>query len=348
MRGTTKIFLAAILGIFLAILPVSATITQISQGNTVFLGEDGLDVTNALGPDSQIGWWASGADIQHSAPSGNVPITSKTQFSVTPTLFGSQLGTWYRIDAAGKVNGTAFIVADPSLLLRVEDTSVNVDVSQNKWVYRGDEIGFRIETNLNAIAQRPGAPPAFITIKVQAPDGGMYSALVNSAGTANMIENIPVSTSPYSTGPWWDTGNSIYAPGTYTIWAECNVNHMKDNYGVTGKTLTTQTAMLNTERNPLISVSVPTTGSTTQGTQTPVTVTTTKSSTVTTTIPKTSPTTVVLTATPIISAATMTQTSNATLAAPVETTTKKAPGFEMVLSLIALSGIALVSLTRKK
>jgi len=346
MSGTTKIFLAAILGIFLAILPVSATITQISQGNTVFLGEDGLDVTNALGPDSQIGWWASGADIQHSAPSGNIPIPSKTQFSVTPTLFGSQLGTWYRIDAAGKVNGTAFIVADPSLLLRVEDTSVNVDVSQNKWVYRGDEIGFRIETNLNAIAQRPGAPAALITIKVQAPDGGMYSALVNSAG-AHMIENIPVSTSPFTTGSWWDTGNSIYAPGTYTIWAECNVNHMKDNYGVTGKTLTTQTAMLNTERNPLISVSVPTTGSTTQGTQTPVTVTTTKSPTVTTTIPKTTPTTVVLTATPTVSAATMTQSST-TIAAPVETTTKKSPGFEMVLSLIALSGIALVSLTRRK
>ncbi|MFA5414895.1 MAG: DUF3821 domain-containing protein [Methanoregula sp.] len=347
MSGTTKIFLAAILGIFLAILPVSATITQISQGNTVFLGEDGLDVTNAMGPDSQIGWWASGADILHSAPSGNVPITSKTQFSVTPTLFGSQLGTWYRIDAAGKVNGTAFIVADPSLLLRVEDTSVNVDVSQNKWVYRGDEIGFRIETNLNAIAQRPGAPAALITIKVQPPAGGTYSALVNNAGV-HMIENIPVSTSPFTTGPWWDTGNSIYAPGTYTIWAECNVNHMKDNYGVTGKTLTTQTAMLNTERNPLISVSVPTTGSTTQGTQTQVMITTTKSPTVTTTIPKTSPTTVVLTVTPTVSAATMSQTSNATLAAPVKTTTKKSPGFEMVSSLIALSGIALVILTRKK
>ncbi|MCX6688884.1 MAG: DUF3821 domain-containing protein, partial [Methanoregula sp.] len=241
MRGTTKIFLAAILGIFLVVFPACATIIQISQGNTVFLGEDGLDVTNALGSDSQIGWWASGADIQHSAPSGNIPIPSKTQFSVTPTLFGSQLGTWYRIDSStGYANGTAFIVADPSLLLRVEDTSVGVDVSQNKWVYRGDEIGFRIETNLNAITQRPGSPPALMTINVQAPDGGVYSALVDN-GVTHSIENVPVSMSPYSTGSWWDTANSAYSPGTYTIWAECNVNRMKDNYDVIGKTESTKT-----------------------------------------------------------------------------------------------------------
>lgn len=342
MRGTTKIFLAAILGIFLVVFPACATIIQISQGNTVFLGEDGLDVTNALGSDSQIGWWASGADIQHSAPSGNIPIPSKTQFSVTPTLFGSQLGTWYRIDSStGYANGTAFIVADPSLLLRVEDTSVGVDVSQNKWVYRGDEIGFRIETNLNAITQRPGSPPALMTINVQAPDGGVYSALVDN-GVTHSIENVPVSMSPYSTGSWWDTANSAYSPGTYTIWAECNVNRMKDNYDVIGKTESTKTSMQNTERNPLISVSVPTTSPTNQVTQ----ITTTIPTTITTTIPTTSPTTAITTA-PIATAPTIPQTLTTTLPAPVGTTTKKSPGFGIVLTVIAVAGIVLVTLNKR-
>lgn len=344
MRVTTKIFLIAILGISLVVFPASATLTQILQGNTVFLGEEGLDITLAASTNPQIGWWASGAAIATSSPDATYPLSdaTKASFAVTPSTFGSHLGTWYRLDASTKADGVAFIVADPNLILRVEDTSVGVDVSQNKWVYRGDEIGFRIETNLNAMTQRSGSPPALITIKVQAPDGGVYSALVNSAGT-HQLENIQVSTSPYSTGSWWDTANSAYSPGTYTIWAECNVNRMKDNYDVIGKTESTKTSMKNTEFNPLMSVSVPTTSPTTQVTQ----IITTIPTTITTTIPTTSPTTAIRTTNPIATVTTIPQTTTTTLPAPVGTTTKKSPGFGIVVTAIAVMGIALVTLKKQ-
>ena len=100
-----------------------------------------------------------------------------------------------------------------------------------------------------------------------------------------------VTTSPfyYLTTPIWDTGNSLYPVGSYTIWAECDANSMKDNYDVTGKTISEQTSLLDQDQNPLISVNVPTTSPTTQiattsPTQTPIIVTT-----AITPIPTTSP-----------------------------------------------------------
>ena len=43
--------------------PASAVINTIQQGNTVFIGEEGLDISAAMGPDTTIGWWASAAEI---------------------------------------------------------------------------------------------------------------------------------------------------------------------------------------------------------------------------------------------------------------------------------------------
>ena len=341
MKKTTAISLTAILAISLLAIPAMAAITDISQGNTVFLGEQGLDVSSAVGVDNQIGWWASGASTATSSPSSTFPFSgSKTSFAVTPTTFGSYLGTWYRIDPSGKQNGTAFTVANPNLYLRVEDKSVNVDVTQNKWVYRGDLIGFRIETNLNIINSQRNSP-AIVTIKVQPPGGGEYSALVNGGVTTD-ITSIQITTSPQIVGPTgiWDTGNSAYAPGTYTIWAECNSNRMKDNYvgDVTGKVVSTKTSMLNTEFNPLIGVNVPTTNPTTQITLVPTTVITTS--------PTTKPTTAVITTILPVPPTQLPQTTATTIPAPVTTTPKKSPGFGIVVTAISLALVAVLVLKK--
>jgi hypothetical protein len=49
-----------------------------------------------------------------------------------------------------------------------------------------------------------------------------------------------------------------YPPGTYTVWAECNVNKMNDNYGATGKTTSEKFSLLNQGPNPLIRTTLPT------------------------------------------------------------------------------------------
>jgi hypothetical protein len=341
MKRTTILTLAITLAIVLFAFPTMAAVTTISQGNTVFIGEEGLDVSNAVGVDNQIGWWASGAAISTSSPDSTFSIGgSKTSFAVTPVTFGSYLGTWYRLDSSGKANGTAFIVANPILNLRVEDKSVGVDVTQNKWVYRGDLIGFRIETNLDAISSQR-ATAATIAIKVQPPGGGEYSALVNGA-TTNDITSIGITTSPQDTGAIWDTGNSVYPSGTYTAWAECNTNRMKDNYGVTGKTISTTTSFINTEINPVIGVNVPTTSPTVQVTTVPTTVKTTMPAT---RIPTTVRTTTMITSVPVTPATL--QPPETIIQPPVATTPTKSSGFGVVLSAIAVSLIA-VAVLRKR
>jgi hypothetical protein len=331
--------------LLLLVAPAMADLTTISQGNTVFIGEQNLNIANAMGSDTQIGWWASGAAITTTSPAQLVPATSP--FSVAPSTFGQYTGVWYRLTSQGKPDGVAFIVADPSLDIRVEDTTVNVDVT-NHWVPRGDDIRFRIDTNLNAISTQRGTPVP-ITIKVQSPDGGVYSALVNKAGAPTTLENVEVTTSPfyYLSTPIWDTGNSIYPVGSYTIWAECDANSMKDNYDVTGKTISEQTSLLDQDQNPLISVNVPTTSPTTRvatttPTQTPIIVTT-----AITKIPTTAPQLPTAT-TPSVAATTVPVAAVSTSLTSVETTSTKSGGFGAVLTLISLCSLAAVVILKKQ
>lgn len=325
--------------LLLMIVPVTAGYTTITQGGTIFIGEEGLDVTAAIGGDTAVGWWGPGSAIATTSPEAQVVVSNPTSFDVTPSVFSSHTGIWYRLNSQMKADGVAFTVNDPNLNLRVLDTTVSVDVTNNKWVYRGDQVSFRIETNLNPIFSRaPGGGSEGITIRVQAPDGGTYSALIDSSGTAHPIQNLAVTSSTYETGSIWDTGNSIYPSGSYSIWAECNVNRMKDNYEVTGKTVSSQISMLNQEQNPSMSVSVPTTGTTT--TTAAKTVTTQKSTT-TKTIVTTIPTTTLVTTTPAVVTTLPTQTV-ATSVTTMETTPAKSPGFGTILALLSLCAIGVL------
>lgn len=246
---TTRHFAFILLVVFFLTGYASAAINTIPVGGTVFIGEQGLDVSGGVPPaPTDIGWWASGAAIATTSPDYQMSIPDPTNFFVSPTEFSSRTGTWYKLPAKTVI----FNVADPQLSLKVEDTTVSVDVT-DKWVPTDDQIRFRIEHNLGPIAQRAGQTSTPITIMVQAPDGGIYSSLVNKAGTATSIVNIPVMTTPFYTDSIWDTGQrSLYIPGTYTIWAECNVNSMKDNYNQAGKAVSQRISLLNQDQNPLI------------------------------------------------------------------------------------------------
>ena len=243
--GVLIIFLIVTIGTVNAAAPIQT----VSQGNTVFIGEQGLDITGALGGASQIGWWASGAAVATSSPDQTYSVSSPTNFFVAPSTFGSYTGNWYRLDTSFKPDGPAFNVVDPHLAVRVEDPTVSIDAT-NKWVPRGDQVSFVLDTNLIAMNQRGASPQ--LTLYVQSPDGAQFSSLLNSAGNPTPISHILVTTSPFYLNSIWNTGNSMYAPGLYTIWAECNVNGMKDNYGVTGKTVSAQVTILDQDQNPLI------------------------------------------------------------------------------------------------
>ncbi|WP_321504763.1 DUF3821 domain-containing protein [uncultured Methanoregula sp.] len=323
-----------LIGFLFLMVSVQGAVTTISQGNTVFIGEQGLDISAAMGTaDTSIGWWASGADVRSSSPSKTMNVASQlNSFSVSPSVFSGYPGTWNRLDSQGNADGSAFIVADPQINLRLEDTTVGIDVT-DKWVPTGDVIRFRIESNLAQISSQRGTP-ALLTIKVQPPGGGVFTALIDASGTPQSIVDIPITTTPQSTNSIWDTGNRAnYAPGSYTIWAECNTNKMKDNYGQTGKTITPKISLLNQDQNPLIGAKTVVTTPATTVTTKPATSATTALPTTQVTI-ITSPPTTVPTAVPTIAESSLPVTPIPVSSSPSPT---KTPGFES-----ALAGISLI------
>jgi hypothetical protein len=323
----TSILVILVCIIFFCAGPVNAAINTISQGNTVFIGEEGLDISAAMGQDTQIGWWAPAADISTTSPGKSIDLRGRiTGFRVTPSEFSGYTGNWYRINNVGKMNGTAFLVADPQLEIKAEDTTVDVNPQLN-WIPTGDDIQFRIDSNLAQIFFQRGSPP-LITIHVQSPDGAEYSALNNAGGIPTSIEGIPVTSTPYVTGPIWNMGNPGFYPyGTYTYWAESNVNRMNDNYNIEGKTISKKSTLLNQGANPLIptatTIPAPNTQTSTQvtmQTKTPLTTLSTPQITVITIVQTLSPT--------------QSPTTSATLIpSPSQT---KSPGFGVILVISAI------------
>ena len=321
-----------VLALFFLVGPATAEINTITSGATVFVGEDELDIIGAMGGDTRLGWWASGAAPATSSPDYSVQVSNPSNFYISPEEFGSHTGPWYRLDTLGNLNGAAFTVVDPRLVLKVEDTTVGVDVT-NKWVPTGDSVRFRIETNLIPISQRPGVSSVPITIKVESPDGAVYTSLVDSSGMSTSTVDIPVTSTPYYTGSIWDTGRiDLYPTGNYTVWAVCNVNFMNDRYDVAGKTISEEVSLLIQVDNPLIS--------TTTQTATPTTQMTTRPTTQATTVPPT------ITASPSTPVPTVLTTVPSVTPSPSPTQTET-PGFGGILASAAILAICVLYYGKK-
>ncbi|MDH7594160.1 MAG: DUF3821 domain-containing protein [Methanomicrobiales archaeon] len=248
----------------LLITPAVAGLNEIPLGGTMFVGEEGLDITATGVPSGgEIGWWAPGTSVQDATPSYTLRVDDNTSFYVDPITFASRTGPWYSLPD----RRLAFYVQLPAIELKVFDVRTGRDRTQGK-VIRGDELMFRIASNLYSMTER-GVQGAPVTIRVRDPNGVEFDSLVNASGERTSLVEIPVDSQLFFTVPIWDTGYSDYQFGTYEIWAECNANKMKDNYPVEGRTITSK------EERPVeeigITVTITTTGTPT-ATVTPTTV----------------------------------------------------------------------------
>jgi PGF-CTERM protein len=174
-KRLTIALVAVVLFVLMAVMPVSAALngTVINQGATIFIGEQGLNLTHVLNQavptgatapaldttvptNKTIGWWASAAQITTSAPTKTIDLgvgTSPRYLSMTvaPSDFVGFTGNWYVLNGSTAVNtATGYIsVADPSLVLAVWDFSqaTATDVT-GKSVPQGEKLGFQINTNM--------------------------------------------------------------------------------------------------------------------------------------------------------------------------------------------------------
>ncbi|NLX48553.1 MAG: DUF3821 domain-containing protein [Methanospirillum sp.] len=233
MIDMQRIAAAALLCLVALAVPACAGIAEVPAGGTVFVGEEGLDITAAgVAPGGQLARFAPGSSVQTDAPSDLVTVGDPASFSVLPGTFGGATGAWYAYPA----RTLAFIVKEPALRLRVINARTGLEVGQG--AVAGDELGFQVETNLYELAARPGVAGAPVTVHVRDPTGAEFTSLVNDAGVTTSLAGIPVNTSVFRTGAVWSTDPARYRPGTYEVWAESNVNSIHDNYGGPGRTTT--------------------------------------------------------------------------------------------------------------
>ncbi len=136
------------------ILPMaSAAINQIAQGGDVFIGEEGLDVTDAVGEFANVAWFASGTNPNTDTPNYIVAVGNPASFYVAPADSVGRTGNWYRWNGANQ--GVAFNVVDPSIAIKIWDQNANKDVT-GKQVPAGNFLNFRVETNTYSVVNRPG------------------------------------------------------------------------------------------------------------------------------------------------------------------------------------------------
>jgi len=261
MNARISVVLMMLVACAFIALPAAAGINTIKAGGDVFIGEKGLDVSAAVGSATQIAWYNPSTNPGSGSPT-LVTVGDAKNFYISPDTFVGATGIWYQWDdAAGKVGATAFNVKEPSINLRIWDSSAGEDIT-GKAIPVGNYANFIVETNMYSIKARdPTATEGPFTIKIKTGDGGVYQQLVGNNNVAHKLDGQIVDQqlwywvgdasghSQYAKNDGWNTAatdkfnNRLYKAGVYTVWVECNANKMQDQYKApdgsdyTGKTI---------------------------------------------------------------------------------------------------------------
>jgi len=224
---------------------VQAGLQDVPPGETVFIGEEQLDISaSGIGAGSQIAWWAPGTSVED-VPADVVTISNPSSFSALSSSFSGREGIWYSLSDKTPV----LKIKDPRVHLRVYDTSHGFEAT-DKWIPRGDLVSFQIETNLHEIGNRGDGAGAPFDIIIRSPTGSEYSAVSGPSGSFSLT-GIPIRSSSYDSGPVWYTGDADI--GTYEVRAECTANRINDNNADPGAAVSQAVSVLIQGTNPLIS-----------------------------------------------------------------------------------------------
>ncbi len=248
-----KYILPALIVILLVVSPAAGSLSKISAGSPVFIGENNVDISSGLNGCHTIAWWQNGSDINSVPAVTNLTIYAIGSdsyriyhFNFSPAIFSGYTGTWYCVD--GQPYYPVFTVNEPRIDIRVWDVDSSSDVTGQS-IPASSNITYRIDTNLDPVLSprnrpnyNPGDSP--YTVGLADPRGNLLPTLyTGNAGNSNTVallfDNHPfISSSPYiwTDGADWDRnardaqGYIIYPLGTYTFTLTQNLNNMQDSY----------------------------------------------------------------------------------------------------------------------
>ena len=260
-----KYFFLAVVVLMAAISPAAGSLTKISAGAPVYIGEKDLNIAAGLQGCRAIAWWPDGSDTD-APPQKNVTIIKTLEdsdiafsYTIDPAIYAGYTGPWYCENK--KPLRIVFDVVQPQVSIRFWDLDNNEDVT-GKTVPLNANITYRVDTNLDEALQykyRPEVTPldSFFTINLIDPSGmvlhNMYSGSYGKSDTLIVpFENHPfISVSPFfwKEGSAWDRtsrniqGDFLYSVGTYAITVDQNLNHMQEMY--TNAAVDDRTGVLN-------------------------------------------------------------------------------------------------------
>jgi hypothetical protein len=232
--------------------PAAGSLTKISAGAPVYLGEQNLDISAGLQGCRVIDWWEAGADT--SAPhQKNVTIIRTLEdsniafrYTIDPDIYAGYEGMWY-CEGVRPLR-PVFEVFRPELSVRFWDLDSDADVSGTTIPVTAN-ITYRIDTNLDKALQSRYRPEmtsldSFYTVSLSDPGNNVLSLIYTGSygrpGSQGLVfeKNPVISVSPYfwKDGSAWDRtskniqGDLIYPLGTYTLSVNQDLSHMQEMY----------------------------------------------------------------------------------------------------------------------
>lgn len=241
--------LIAFLAVLILFLPVSAVnngVNTIAQGGDVFIGEEGLDISNGTGTTARLAWFGPGTSPTADVPDYILDIGDPGSFYVSPSIFANRPGLWYQWPGLPPAGLPAFNVLDPYLEMGIISQGTGNTVSWGE-IPRGDFLNFYISSNMWTVSTRPGydeSVDGIFSFKVKSPDGAIYSALFQNSTCAIPLSGISVNSTyvtwvpsppPYNqygwnTGITDPSGTLLYKSGVYEVTVETELNGIKFNY----------------------------------------------------------------------------------------------------------------------
>jgi trimeric autotransporter adhesin len=198
------IIMVAFIALVLMVLPVSAVTVgaNIKPGATVFLGEEGLNITNAMGVYSTLGYWGAGSDLATTSPLTTISTNGRlNSFSITTAEFSGYIGSWYRVDNLGHPQGLAFTVADPRVTVSIKNADT-LDSVDGKTIGLGTDVTFKIDTNVILNDKR-----ADTTASTSAPVSAFSTTITPATGLVHFIDGSTNSPTAWN----WSFGDGTYS-----------------------------------------------------------------------------------------------------------------------------------------
>jgi len=247
-----KYFFIILAVIMVLAVPAAGSLTKVTAGAPVYIGEQNLNIAAGLQGCRAIVWYAPGADTTGPAEK-NVSIIKTLEdsdiafsYTIKPEIYNGYEGVWY---CEGKRPlRPVFEVLRPNLTVRFWDVDKDADIT-GQTVPMDANITYRVDTNLDKALQLKYRPEmtsldSFYTLALKDPSGKpfstVYTGSTGKAGTRGILidKNPIIAVSPFywKDGSAWDRmsrnaqGEFTYFPGTYTVEIKQNLNRMEALY----------------------------------------------------------------------------------------------------------------------